>query len=381
MLGLAHRGFALYDYHDHIANYLKDSGFKSVLCGVQHVAAHKSTIGYDTIVGTKDKDLFDPVSMEKWDRDNADALCTYLQKTKSEKKPRFVSMGFFSTHRKYPAPDPSVVNADYIHAPFPIADCPETRQDMAGYCQSAHIFDECFGKVVTSLEQNGYFENSIILLTTDHGIAFPQMKCTLYDTGIGVACIVYYPGNHANGTVCDALVSQLDIFPTLCELEGLEKPERLQGVSLLPLLEKKSAAVRKEIFAEINYHAAYEPARCVRTDRYKYIRRYLAYDKPVLSNIDPSLSKTMLLSNGLAEKKGVASEMLFDLLFDPCERINLINDVSYASCAAKMSADLDDWMKKTADPILTYGARIPKPDGAVVNTLSCINPKDLDYEL
>ena len=65
------------------------------------------------------------------------------------------------------------------------------------------------------------------------------------------------------------MVSHIHIFPTLCELTGVEKPEWLQGKSLVPLL-YENKKVREEIYAEIIYHTSYEPARCVRNERYKY---------------------------------------------------------------------------------------------------------------
>src|SRR6185436_10725370 len=113
----------------------------------------------------------------------------------------------------------------------------------------------------------------------------------------------------------DALVSQIDIFPTVCDLLGLETPEWVRGRSLLPLARKDADEVNDAVFAEITFHAAYEPQRAVRTKRYKYIRRY---EKPVLANIDDSPSKDYLLAHGLAERDA-PSEQLYDLVFDPNE--------------------------------------------------------------
>src|SRR5207247_1678035 len=100
------------------------------------------------------------------------------------------------------------------------------------------------------------------------------MKCHLTDRGIGVMLILRGPGVFSGGKVCDAMVSQIDLFPTLCDLLEIEKPAWLQGRSLLPLLHGEAEEVNDEIFAEVTYHAAYEPQRCVRTRRWKYIRRY-----------------------------------------------------------------------------------------------------------
>lgn len=88
-----------------------------------------------------------------------------------------------------------------------------------------------------ALKAAGLYENTIIISTTDHGLANPFSKCTLFDRGIGVSLIVripQYPLTH--GTWYNGMVSHVDLFPTLCDAEGLPKPAWLSGVSLLPVL-------------------------------------------------------------------------------------------------------------------------------------------------
>ena len=111
------------------------------------------------------------------------------------------------------------------------------------------------------------------------------------------------PGGFHGGRVSDALVSQIDLFPTICELAGIERPDWIRGHSLLPLLRKETKEINDAVFAEITFHAAYEPQRAVRTSRYKYIRRFdNGHEGPVLANIDDSPSKDLLLAHGLAER-------------------------------------------------------------------------------
>ena len=83
--------------------------------------------------------------------------------------------------------------------------------------------------IVDALKRNNLYENSIIIFTTDHGLAVPFNKCNLTDTGIGVSLIMKVPEAASNGKVVDSLVSQIDVFPTLCELLNLDKPEYLEG--------------------------------------------------------------------------------------------------------------------------------------------------------
>ena len=107
-------------------------------------------------------------------------------------------MGWFNTHREYPRAGKDI-NPDYLAGPLPLYDCDINRRDMADYCESAKVVDDCFAKIMDVVERTGLREETLLILTTDHGIAFPKMKCTLYDTGIGVAFIMDYPGNPRRG--------------------------------------------------------------------------------------------------------------------------------------------------------------------------------------
>ena len=97
-------------------------------------------------------------------------------------------------------------------------------------------------------KKNGLAENTLVICTTDHGLAFPRMKCHLSDHGIGIMLIVRGPGGFDGGQVVDGLVSQIDLFPTICELAGIEAPAWLQGNSMLPLVNSEAEDIRDAIF-------------------------------------------------------------------------------------------------------------------------------------
>lgn len=374
MMGLAHRGFALNDYGKHLANFLKKYGYETVLCGMQHEASKAADIGYDKVFVDHRRESED---LTAWDKSNGEAAIEYL-KSKKE-KPFFLSYGLAHTHRPFLEIDEKV-NPDYIAVPGVLPDNAQTRQDMAGYITSAMRADECIGDVLEALREEGLEKDTIIIYTTDHGIAFPHMKCNLFDTGIGVALIIKYPDNKSAGTVKDSLISQLDVYPTLCDLLGIEKPQWLQGKSFVPVLENRVEEINETVYSEVTYHASYEPQRSIRTKRYKYIKRYGSYKGYVPSNIDNGGSKEFLIQNGLLTCE-IKDEMLFDLYLDPNERNNLIEDTHYKEIADKLRATLEHHMKATDDPLLT--GYVQKPVGAIVNKLSCVDPdskNDYDYE-
>lgn len=357
MLGLAHRGFALNDYRQHIVHTLRDQGYFAALFGVQHVARDPRVIGYDSLwVESGHVDRVAPVAAAQ------------LQQLP---EPFFASVGFFETHRPFPVPDADTL---LCKPPALLPTTPETRQDMAAFNASARLLDTGVGQVLAALDASGLAERTLLIYTNDHGIAFPGMKCSLTDHGIGIALIVRGPGGFAGGKVVDALVSHVDIFPTVCDLLAIERPAWLVGQSLLPLVRGQAASVNDAIFAEVTYHAAYEPQRCARTDRWKYIRRFGARPTPVLANIDDGPSKDVLLAHGLASRH-VDDEQLYDLVFDPVELHNLAGDPAHAATLDAMRARLDAWMRDTDDPLLRGPVPLP-PDG-VANSVDDVSPAGL----
>jgi N-sulfoglucosamine sulfohydrolase len=350
MLGLAHRGYRLADYHHHLVHTLRDAGYTSTLIGEQHVSADPDDIGYDQIVELRSHQASEV----------APAAAKAIREAES---PYFLSVGFFETHRDFFEPT-SVRDALYSLPPANLPDTPVTRRDMAAYKASARALDQGVGTVLDAIED----DNTLVIFTTDHGLAFPGAKATLTDRGIGVLLIVRGPGGFTGGRVSDALVSQVDLFPTITELLGIERPEWVRGTSLLPLTRRGAEEVNDAVFAEITFHAAYEPQRAVRTKRYKYIRRY---ERPVLANIDDSPSKDYLLAHGLAERDA-PTEQLYDLVFDPNEADNIVH--AEPEIAAELRARLRTWMEETGDPLLD-GPIAPAP-GTEYNTADQRSPSD-----
>jgi hypothetical protein len=136
---------------------------------------------------------------------------------------------------------------------------------------------------------------------------------------------------------------------------------------------REVADVNDAIFAELTYHAAYEPMRAVRTERFKYIRRYGDRLKPVLPNVDDSPTKDLLLAAGWGDRE-LPREALYDLRFDPVEADNLIDAEHGAEVADELRARLDAWMHETADPLLD--GPVPAPEGAELNGPDQISPAE-----
>lgn len=378
MLGLAHRGFALRDPSQHLAHHLQRHGCETVLCGVQHVTVDSrvAELGYERVLQGDERHARDDVPANiRRDLPNAHAVADYLKTSKD--RPFFLSYGMIATHRVFPEAADDI-DPNVVQPPAPLPDTALTRRDMAKFMTSARYADDCLGIILEALRESGLEDDTCVVFTTDHGIAFPGMKCHLYDSGIGVALIMAFPGTQHQGTCLDALVSHLDVYPTLCDAAGVEKPAWLEGASMMPLLTGDAERIREEIFAEVTYHAAYEPMRCIRTERYKYIRYYDDFEFMVKPNIDDGHSKQFLLRHGLEERPHDEAEMLFDLYYDPAERRNLAHDPAHADIRRDLAARLRDWMEATQDPLL-HGY-VPKPDGARVNIKHGLHPNEWEFE-
>ncbi len=365
-LGLANRGFYIADCRKHIVHTLREAGYYSALVGVQHIVRRDraETIGYDHIAGLE----------SHFAKDVAPAAVKFLED--APQQPFFAAIGFFETHRVFPQPT-LVEDPRYCLPPAPLPDTPETRRDMAAFKASARQLDDGIGLILRSLEENGLAENTLIICTTDHGLAFPAMKCNLTDHGTGVMLIMRGPGGFSGGKVCDALVSHIDLFPTLCDLLDIPAPGWLEGRSLMPVIRGEKQEINEGVFSEVNYHCHYEPQRSVRTQRWKYIRRFLDRDTPLLGNCDHSPSKNLLLSNGWRDRK-VDREQLYNLLYDPNEANNIAGDPASRDALKQMRDRLEAWMEATSDPLLQ--GDVPAPESAVVSRPNDVEPQDIwDY--
>jgi len=355
MLGLAHRGFRLNDPTRHLATTLRDAGYSTTLAGVQHVTTGDPVeLGYETVYPSRE------VDSEGITRNAVETIRRHA--TDPGSQPFFLDVGFFETHRPYPEADPA--ESRYVQPPTPLPDTPETRQDMADYHASVRILDRALGAVLDALDETGLADFTLVIATTDHGLAFPRMKCNLTHHGTGVLLIMRGPAPVPAGEVTDALVSQLDIYPTICELLGIVPPGWLQGTSLLPVLRDPAAEVNDYVFSEVTYHAAYEPQRSVRSKRWTYIERFGERTLPVLPNCDDGASRDLLLASGWDRLK-LDRIQLYDIMFDPANCNNLADNPDYASVASELHDRLHAWMAETDDPLLHGDVSLPP--GATMN--------------
>jgi len=372
MVGLGNRGVYPYEFDRHIAHMLKAAGYLTATwgryaldnhLGVGNAEQDEKALGYTRVVGA----------------DNVDDLVSFVEEKHTQ--PFFLSASFVLTHRKgrgfstepQPADDPR-----YTALPPTLADTPGIRKDWAHFCSDANAWDGMLGKIFDAVDRAGLRESTLIIATTDHGPPFPGMKCNLNVHGTGVFMILRGPSGSgfSGGKVVDAMVSHLDLFPTICELNGISKPAWLNGQSLLPLIRGEKAQLHDELFAEVSYHAAYEPMRAIRTPRYVFVKRFGERRRPVLANCDGSPSKDEWLAHDYADREH-PDEMLFDTFFDPQEMYNLHREPAYAEQMDALRRRLLDWMERTHDPLLK--GRVPLPPTGFEDPPDAVDPSNERY--
>jgi N-sulfoglucosamine sulfohydrolase len=225
--------------------------------------------------------------------------------------------------------------------------------------------DKQVGDILGQLEADGLADNTIVFFFADHGLGIPRFKRTLYDSGLHVPLIVRFGEQYQHLSPCrpgekiDSLVSFVDFAPTVLSLAGLPVPDYMQGRAVLGAQAKPP---RKYIFgASSRVDEAYECSRCVRDERYKYIRNYF----PHLPYIQPSeycdqAEIMQELRRAVAEEKLSPAqkllwaatkpiEELYDTVIDPHEIDNLVGHPEKKAVLERLRKTLHAWMLQTRD--------------------------------
>lgn len=340
VMGLSHGpfGWELHQGERHAASFFKEHGYESHLFGLQHVTQHAERLGFDYVHG------------EGFGREVADEVTSFLRGTLPE-KPLYVEVNLFEPHRPY---DHGGVRPDAsagIHAPPYLPDGEAAREEVTALQGAIHEVDKAVGPVLDALEDSGLSDRTLTVFTADHGLAMPRAKCTLYDPGIEVALIVRWSGGGiGGGRILPELVSNVDVLPTLLEAAGVPVPARVQGRSFLPLLQGKGYRARDAVFAEKTFHSYYDPMRCTRTERFKYIRNF---EPSFLVEVPGDVQQGAIFRSDVGRYSTDRPSLveLYDLQADPLERDNLASEASLGEVERELEERLWRWMEETNDPL------------------------------
>ena len=270
-----------------------------------------------------------------------------------------------------------------LFAHFP--DSNEVRSDVADYYFEVQRFDSLVGDAIKVLEESGELDNTIVVMTGDHGMPFPRCKSNNYDSGARVPLVIRWPSKVKAGTVVNDFVSLVDVAPTFYQAANLNVPSNVSGRSLLSLLAGKDKSDRSYVLHGKERHVPGQegkdmggyPTRAIRTHDFLYLHNFRPdrwpagtpnYQKAAikgawLSDCDNGPTKTYMVENRdkdayhrwlyeLAFGKRPATE-LYDLKKDPDQLVNIAADSACAETVKKLKAHLFAELEKTNDPRVT----------------------------
>ncbi len=238
-----------------------------------------------------------------------------------------------------PRPFCFVHAASLPHGPY----LNELPNGLSGYDASNWYMDYEFGRMLKMLEDHGLADNTLVIYLNDNEAALPRTKNTLYETGTNIPMVARWPGHVKPGSTTDAVVSTLDILPTIMELAGGTPPSALDGKSMMDVLEGRSKHQHDELFFSYSgvivggerQETPY-PIRAIRTKRYKYIR-----------NINYTVPHPKQQKDGDDGMRPY--EELYDIAADPGEMKNLADEAKFAVVKKELSGKIDAWMKYCGD--------------------------------
>lgn len=358
MLGLAHPPFnwKLHEDARYLASYLQQAGWHTYHVGVQHVIRdtpeNVRSLGFDVTAASHEE--ADTVADAA-----AEAIRTHGD------GPFFLNVGFLEPHRdrrgRFKDHPPHDVLG--VEVPEYLPDTEAAREELAEVQGAIAALDRGVGRILAALSERQDAADTWVIFTTDHGLAMPRAKASMYDAGLGVALLMRWPARGlTGGRRIDALTSHVDLVPTILEGLGIETADHdLHGRSLWPVLGPDGAEHHQMVFAEKTFHTAYEPQRAVRTATHKLIVNV----EVDIMNIPGDVLRSPITAQMVDE---IAQERppleLYDLQADPGERRNRIGDPELAAVEAELKQALVEWMRRTGDPILDGPVPSPYHDAA-----------------
>lgn len=218
-----------------------------------------------------------------------------------------------------------------------------TRILRHGYYASVSYVDALLGDLITHMKDIGIYDNTIIILWGDHGWKLGDHnswgKMTNYNIDLQVPMIIRYPDQENRGAKTFEITELIDMFPSLCEIAGIDVPDYLQGRSFLPLIKDPQRPWKKAAFSQFHRRPkeAADGKRCmgysINTKEYHYIEWY---------TWDPETGT----------RGEIKSKELFDRLKDPHETTNIANDITQAQIVEELSQSLEaGWQEALPDQL------------------------------
>ena len=309
---------------------------------------------------------FDTIDLKKDIPKLRPAVKAFLE-NRTDPRPLALFVGVSNPHVPWPAE--STVDPGSMSLPPKLLDTPQTRIQRSRYLQEVKDLDAYLGEL-RALTDKYMADDTLFVFSSDHGAQFPFGKWTLYDEGIRVPLIVARSGMIKERTRTDAMVSWIDILPTLIDIAGGAVPDHLDGRSFASVLRGKGDVHRNRIFTthsgdrKMNVYLS----RSIRTDRYKLIWNPHP-EFAFTTHIDLLLRDTSgdyfrqwtdrakndpLAAKVVARHHGRPEYELFDLEADPHEQHNLAGHSELGDLQRELTSELRSWIETQNDQLTVF---------------------------
>ncbi|HEV2296271.1 MAG TPA: sulfatase [Tepidisphaeraceae bacterium] len=355
-----------------LPDYFKELGYRVVLAGKTHVGPREQ-FAFEYLKGSN----FMPSGKKHvlWTELDTGVVDRLLAEHEKGAQPLCLLVCTHSPHVFWPnneGYDPAAIDI-----PPYLLDTPQTRRMRARYYTDVTLMDSQLGDVMASLDKHGYVDNTLLIFTADQGAQWPMAKWTLYDAGIRAPLIVRWPGRVTQDSSSGAVVSLIDLLPTMLEAAGGSAPNDLDAKSFLPVLRGNADHHRDATFAINTGDKTMNrsPMRAVRTAKYKYILN-LKPQTPFKTHITDAGGEDGLLywrsweelaASGDPRAKGAIeryrhrpAEELYDVQADPYELKNRATDPAHAAALADLRQQLKQWRLQQGEDLNV----VPMPEDA-----------------
>ena len=298
-------------------------------------------------------------------------------------KPFFFWLGTSEPHQRYDigAWRKAGKRLEDARLPGALPDHPDVRGEILDYGIEIEHFDSHLERALATLEQAGELDNTLVVVTSDHGNPLPRSKCNLYDSGTQVPLAMRLPGVIPGGRNVDDLVSLVDIAPTILEAASVEIPDVMSGRSLWRIARSEKSGLvddsRDFVVTAFERHTIARrsgvgyPMRAIRTHKYAYIRNYEPdrwpagdpdYNAPpqgFFGDVDRGVTKSFLMANALDPEIRPyylmsygrrPAEELFDIEDDPHQLRNIAADPDMAEVKQRLIWRLNAYLQAHDDP-------------------------------
>ena len=276
-------------------------------------------------------------------------------------KPFFMWFASYDSHRPWGADTFKITNTPgKVWVPAFLYDGKMTRRDLTSYYNEITRLDYYVGQVMKELKKQGIEDNTLLIFTSDNGRPFPRCKTRMYDSGIKTPLLIRWPGHIAAGSMTDAMVSIIDLAPTLLEAAGIQPGPTFQGHSFFTLFSHPENHFRHYTFSEHNWHDYEACERQVRTKDFLYlINKRPQFDAwgPADAVRSPSMKelyqawldgKTDTLQEDVFRKPRPEEE-LYDCVNDPFQFYDLADDPRFDKQKEDLKKILEQWMEETGE--------------------------------